>query len=155
MRWSFFTVLELPYVWCTQHTPGVFSDFDQQRCDCDVSICFALTFNNRTPPPYQRITSFWFASRHARINPNFNFCSKRVRTHMHTRVNCAALIFGLSKYTHSVGGVINNPERMDKSEPTISMRWSFFMNFMTANIWLPWSSKLQRTDAINALLILF
>ena len=69
-----------------------------------------------------------FASRHARINPNFNCCSGRVRTHMHTRVNCATLMFWFPKYINSVGWVIQNPERMDKSDLTISMRWSFFMN---------------------------
>ena len=70
---------------------------------------------------------FCLASRYALTNPNFNFCSKRVRPHTHARVNCATWICGFSKYNHSVRGVINNPERIDKSEATISMRLSFFM----------------------------
>ena len=48
-----------------------------------------------------------------------NFCVKRVCTRTHTRVNCATLIVEFSKCSHSAGGVINNPERMDKSEATI------------------------------------
>ena len=123
-------LFELSSFWCTEKTPGVFSDLDQQRCDCDIPICFALTFNNRTPPPYQRFTSkyLFLASRHALISPNFNFSSKRVRTHTHTRVNCATSIVVVSKCIHSVGGVIQNQARMDKSEATISMRWSYLFH---------------------------
>ena len=73
-----------------------------------------------------RPQSFVVASRNAVITPNINIVSKRARTHTHTRVNCATLIVDASKCSHSVGGVIKKPERMDKSEATISMRWSLF-----------------------------
>ena len=66
---------------------------------------------------------FCLASRYARITPDFNIVSKRARTHTHTRVNCATLIVDFSKCSHSVGGVIKIPDRMDKSEATIQMRW--------------------------------
>ena len=71
---------------------------------------------------------FVLAIRHARVNPNFICFSKRVRTHTHTRVNCATLIFFFYKYSSRMRGH-QHPEIIDKSEPTISMRWSFVMNF--------------------------
>ena len=82
---------------------------------CSVQYCSYGSFS----------TSCFLASRYALITPNFNIVSKRARTHTHTRVNCATLIVAFSKCSHSVGGVIKIPDRVDKSEATIPMRWCF------------------------------
>ena len=86
------------------------------RIPCSVHSCSNGSFST---------SIFFVASRYARITPNFNIVSKRARTHTHTRVNCATLIVGISKCSHSVGGVIKIPDRMDKSEATIPRRWRF------------------------------
>ena len=94
-----------------KNTAGLWSHLDQERCDCDISIGFALTFNNLTPPPYPHITSnrilYFLASRHAPLSPHFYFIihSTHAHAYAHPRQLCD-LDCPIVKR-----GVIKNPAR--------------------------------------------